>query len=210
MVRYIGSIISGLLASLLIIWFASFLVREPADLSPKKPHIITMPRLLEETSYVLPIRHTQDTAWWDTESWIDYCCGCRLPGFPLREPAFTWSGPTANVSLPMHRPTAPERHRVTASSLFEGQWQSVILEARYPRQAEARGLEGEVLIEARLTPDGAVEAATIITPSAVGAFNRVATEVVLEARFDPPVRDGQQVRTMTRRFLIRFRLPAKA
>ena len=80
----------------------------------------------------------------------------------------------------------------------------------YPRLAMTQGHEGDVLVQVRLSPDGTVADVAIIRSGVNRQLDLAAIKAVMEARFDAPIRDGQQVRPMTRRFLIKFRLPAAA
>ncbi len=211
MARYIGSIILGMFVSLTIIWLAAFLVREPASLEPHTPHVIQMPRLLEETIYLFPETETPEDDWWETGPRIECCCICdEYFGPPPQRAPFDRFPVTANILLPLARPNAPSLYSVTARNLLDGHWEPAVIAATYPQRALARELEGDVLVEATLAPDGSVSAATVITPGPNGQFDKAALEAVMAARFSPPMKDGQQVHPMTRRFLIRFRLPATA
>ncbi len=210
MIRYIGSIVSGLLASLAIFWLAAFLVREPAVIKAHQPHTIKMPRILEETVYMFPASAQITPAWWETtDIWCDCCCMCG-GWHNVGDQPFIRPQTKASVLAPSYRPLRPLPVKVTQQSLLANHWQGTVIEVRYPRQAQARGLEGDVLVEVTLDADGSVVDASVIGEAPNGQLGQAALKAVMAARFDAPVRDGQQVHPVIRRFLIRFRLPATA
>jgi|GEM_PF-1607036 len=211
MIRYIGSIVSGLLASLATFWLAAFLVRDPAEFAPRQPHRITMPRFQDETPYTFPARLKDTPQWWDTtETWCECCCMCDGGWIGIEAQPFSRPQAEASILAPSHRPSSPIPLKVTQKSLVANHWQAAVIEVRYPRQAQARGLEGDVLVEVTLAADGSVADASVIGQAPNGQLEQAALEAMMAARFTPPVHDGQQVRPNTHRFLVRFRLPASA
>lgn len=211
MIRYIGSVVSGLLVSLAIFWLAAFLVRDPGEIAAHQPHRIKMYRFLDETAYAFPAGQQATPAWWETtDIWCDCCCMCGGGWVSVEDQPYIRPLAQASLLAPAHRPLRPLPLKVTQQSLLDNHWHAAVIDVRYPRQAQARGLEADVLVEVTLAADGSVTDAIVIGGAPNGQLERAALKAVMAARFDAPVRDGQQVRPMTRRFLIRFRLPASA
>lgn len=211
MIRYIGSIVSGLLVSLAIFWLAAFLVHEPEEIAAHQPHRIDMPRILDDTAYTFPARLKATPSWWETtDIWCECCCMCGGPWINPQHQSFTRAEAKASILVPSHRPPRLTPVMVTRQSLVANHWQATVIEVRYPRQAQARGLEGNVLMEVTLAADGSVVAASVIGQGSTGQLEQAALKAVMASRFNAPVRNGQQVHPMTRRILIRFRLPTSA
>ena len=63
----------------------------------------------------------------------------------------------------------------------------------YPAEAEARGIEGRVVVQLVVSAEGAVEQAGILE-SAHPALDAAALDAVLATRFEPARHDGRAVR----------------
>jgi protein TonB len=76
---------------------------------------------------------------------------------------------------------------------------------RYPPRAEARGIEGWVLLEITVTPAGTVSDAKVVDASPKEIFDQAALEAIRRWRFKPAFREG---RTVAQRatLKLRFRL----
>ncbi|WP_286830276.1 MULTISPECIES: energy transducer TonB [Kordiimonas] len=108
------------------------------------------------------------------------------------------------------RPDKAKPIDIVLNDLLASHIEPTVIDITYPRLAMTQGHEGDVLVQVRLSPDGTVADVAIIRSGVNRQLDLAAIKAVMEARFDAPIRDGQQVRPMTRRFLIKFRLPAAA
>ena len=61
----------------------------------------------------------------------------------------------------------------------------------YPRRAQARGIEGFVIVEFTVTKTGAVRDAEVVIAEPENIFNRAALEAVLKFKYKPRVVDGE-------------------
>lgn len=62
---------------------------------------------------------------------------------------------------------------------------------RYPERALSRGIEGWVLVQFNVTPDGEVVQAEIIDGEPPGMFDRAAIRAVQNWKYQPKIVDGQ-------------------
>lgn len=62
--------------------------------------------------------------------------------------------------------------------------------AVYPRRAQARGIEGFVVVEFVVTKTGAVKNAVVVSASPEGVFERAALDAVVKFKYKPRVVDG--------------------
>ena len=62
--------------------------------------------------------------------------------------------------------------------------------AVYPRRAQARGIEGFVVVEFTVTKTGAVTSPTVVHAEPEGVFERAALDAVVKFKYKPRVVDG--------------------
>ena len=62
--------------------------------------------------------------------------------------------------------------------------------AVYPRRAQARGIEGYVVVEFTVTKTGAVTSPVVIQAEPAGVFDRAALDAVVKFKYKPRVVDG--------------------
>jgi TonB family protein len=79
-------------------------------------------------------------------------------------------------------------------------------EAEYPAQARALGVEGEVVLELEIDPDGAVMSSRVVKPAGHG-FDEAAQAASLKFRF-LPARRGDKAVAARIRYLYTFKLSA--
>lgn len=66
---------------------------------------------------------------------------------------------------------------------------------QYPRQALRDGIEGEVVLEITVSPDGSVKDARVKSAKPRGVFESAAVAAAYKGRFRPKVEDGKPVET---------------
>lgn len=71
----------------------------------------------------------------------------------------------------------------------------------YPPQARMRRIEGEVLVEFVVTPDGGVGAAEVVYAQPPDVFNQTALQTIQRWRFEPGLKDGTPVPVRVRQKL---------
>jgi protein TonB len=100
-------------------------------------------------------------------------------------------GDSPAVSLPPAAPPTPaNRPDGTVFSISDGPLVAIVrVQPVYPVVAEARGLEGWVLVEFDVNTDGSVTNAFVVESSS-GLFEKAALNAVYRFRFKPRVVDG--------------------
>lgn len=76
----------------------------------------------------------------------------------------------------------------------------------YPQRAQARGIEGYVLLEFVVTTSGAVRDPVVVEAKPPGVFNRSAIEAALKFKYRPRVANGERLEVSGVRNLIQFQL----
>ena len=76
----------------------------------------------------------------------------------------------------------------------------------YPATAKADGIEGDVVVEYRVTEDGAVTDARVVTAEPPGVFDEAALTAIRRFRYRPRQEAGVPVAVPSVRSTIRFRL----
>lgn len=76
---------------------------------------------------------------------------------------------------------------------------------QYPREAARDGVQGSVLFELVVNPDGTVKQARIIKAEPRGYFERAATGVIYKWKFKPKMEDGKPVESKAT-YLMEFKL----
>lgn len=96
---------------------------------------------------------------------------------------------------------------VTALRMTDGPLVAIVrVQPVYPAAAEARGLEGWVLVQFEVLPDGRVANAFIVESSS-HVFEKAALTAAYRFRFKPRVVDGEPVTTSGLQNLFRFEMP---
>jgi len=98
--------------------------------------------------------------------------------------SFVWLVGSASLASAQEAP--PAAPVITPPRLVE------FVEASYPPQAEAEGLEGRVLVAITIAADGAVTDVQVVRPAGSG-FDEAAVDAVRRFRFEPARRDGAPV-----------------
>jgi protein TonB len=121
-------------------------------------------------------------------------------------PADSRGGDTI-ISLPPTAPPAPsDRHGGTVFRINDGPPVAIVrVQPVYPFVAETRGLEGWVLVEFDVRPDGGVANAFIVESSSK-IFEKAALSAAYRFRFKPRVVDGVPQLTAGVQNLFRFEI----
>ncbi|MGE3609550.1 MAG: energy transducer TonB [Bacteriovoracaceae bacterium] len=68
-----------------------------------------------------------------------------------------------------------------------------VVDPAYPRSAQARGIEGHVIIEVQISERGEVTEAHIISAEPQGIFDQVAIEAIKKWSFEPGIENGKTI-----------------
>lgn len=76
----------------------------------------------------------------------------------------------------------------------------------YPRRAQERGIEGDVLLEFTVTKAGTVRDPVVIGAQPANIFDQAAIQAALKFKYKPRVVDGEPIDVRGVRNIIRFRI----
>jgi len=85
----------------------------------------------------------------------------------------------------------------------------VRIQPQYPRQAARDGIEGSVLFEITINPDGTVKSARVLKANPRNVFESAAMNAILKWKFKPKLVDGKGVESKGTQ-LMEFKLEAEA
>ena len=80
----------------------------------------------------------------------------------------------------------------------------------YPPAAKAQGIEGEVVVQYDVNPDGTVAAVAVLSADPAGVFDAAATALVRSFRFRPARFEGRVVASLEQTSTVRFKLDDSA
>ncbi len=80
----------------------------------------------------------------------------------------------------------------------------------YPAAAKAQGVEGEVVVQYDVNPDGTVTAVAVLSADPPGVFDAAATALVRSFRFRPARLEGRVVASLEQTSTVRFKLDDSA
>jgi len=136
------------------------------------------------------------------------------PKLPPQPPAIEVSVSTplvlASPAIQLSPVVVPSSIRLMGAPTIEGislpaQQQDVIplvrIEPRYPRRAMRRKIEGYVVMEFAIRPDGSVENTKVIEAQPAGVFEEAAERAILRWKFKPKLVDGNPVTQIGRQRL---------
>ncbi|MGM0525165.1 MAG: energy transducer TonB [Pseudomonadota bacterium] len=76
----------------------------------------------------------------------------------------------------------------------DGEYLPIVkVQATYPRRAMQRGIEGYVVVEFTVTPQGSVRDPVVVQAEPEGVFEQSALDAVLKFKYKPRVIDGEPV-----------------
>lgn len=127
---------------------------------------------------------------------------------PLPPRPLTDYGDDLSISRASPPPPAPAGSRaVTALRMTDGPLVAIVrVQPAYPAVAEARGLEGWVLVQFDVLPDGRVANAFVVDSSS-HLFEKAALNATYRFRYKPRVVDGEPAATTGIQNLFRFEMP---
>jgi len=82
----------------------------------------------------------------------------------------------------------------------------VRISPEYPRRAAERGIEGYVIVELTVTPDGTTRDISVVEADPQGYFDRAAIRAAEKFKYKPKVVNGQPVTVEGVRYLFTFEL----
>jgi len=82
----------------------------------------------------------------------------------------------------------------------------VRIQPQYPRRAAERGIEGYVVVELTVTPQGTTQDVQVIEADPQGYFERAATRAAEKFKYKPKVVNGQPVSVQGVQYVFTFRL----
>lgn len=123
---------------------------------------------------------------------------------PLHRPAPDFGRPIAFTSLRLSEPAPSEP---VAEAIAETKPIEIHNPPpRYPRLARRRGLEGEVVVEVTILPDGTCADVKVVEHAGVGSFADAALDALRKWKFRPATRDGDPIAFIQRvRFIFRLK-----
>lgn len=127
---------------------------------------------------------------------------------PLPPRLLDESGDGWAIATKMPPPPAPlGLHAMTAIRMSDGPLVAIVrVQPVYPTSAEARGLEGWVLVQFNVLPDGRVADAHVVESSS-RVFEKAALNAAFRFRFKPQIVNGEPVLTRGIQNLFRFEMP---
>lgn len=193
--RYTSAIVTGSLTTFgLFFLMQALIAMQPGAASePREPWILNVVR----------VKQPEELKTMEFEP-IDKALKDPPPVAP--RPVDSQGGDTV-ISLPPIAPPLPaDRRSGTVFRINDGPPIAIVrVQPVYPAVAEARGLEGWVLVEFDVQPDGGVANAFIVE-SSNRIFEKAALRATYRFRFKPRVVDGVPQRTVGVQNLFRFEI----
>ena len=125
------------------------------------------------------------------------------PNMPLPE-VDVEDGGTAPVFDP---PGAVDVEPTPKGNFPDGEYLPIAqVEPTYPRRALQRGIEGYVVMELTVTPNGTVRDVVVIESDPKGVFEKAAIDAALKNKYKPRIVDGQPITVTGVRYRITFEL----
>lgn len=127
---------------------------------------------------------------------------------PLPQRLVDESGDGWAIATKMPPPPTPQgSHAVTAIRMSDGPLVAIVrVQPVYPTSAEVRGLEGWVLVQFNVLPDGRVADAHVVESSS-RVFEKAALSAASRFRFKPQIVNGEAVLVRGIQNLFRFEMP---
>ncbi len=97
--------------------------------------------------------------------------------------------------------------RVDLGAATEGDYLPLVrISPEYPPRAAERGIEGYVIVELTVTPDGTTKDVKVVEADPPGYFERAAIRAAQKFRYKPRVVNGQAVEVRGVRYMFTFKL----
>ena len=183
-VRYVIAGAMALSMTFVLLWGMQMLIAGGNNVmtEPVKGNVLDFIRLKKDESVVKKERKVQKPA------------KPKEPPPPMATPPMQQSNP--NVSAAKNNFGAEIQADTALSGGLnldsnDGDYLPIVkVAAVYPRRAQARGIEGFVVVEFTVTKTGAVTSPTVIHAEPEGVFDRAALDAVVKFKYKPRVVDG--------------------
>ena len=183
-VRYVIAGAMALSMTFVLLWGMQKLIAGGNDVmtAPVKGNVLDFIRLKKDESVVKKERKVQKPA------------KPKEPPPPMTTPPMQQSNPNATAAK---NSFAAEIQANTGLSgglnldSNDGDYLPIVkVAAVYPRRAQARGIEGFVVVEFTVTKTGAVTSPVVVQAEPEGVFERAALDAVVKFKYKPRVVDG--------------------
>lgn len=182
--RYAGALGLAVIVTIFLLWSMQALITggQNALTEPPRGNVLDFIRLKEEQTLVKKERKPQKPA------------KPKTPPPAMQAPQMQQANPNANaVSTSFSADIQTDTGLSGGLNLEagDGDYLPIVKVAPiYPRRAQARGIEGYVIVEFVVTKSGAVRDAFVVEASPEGIFDRAALDAALKFKYKPRVVDG--------------------
>jgi len=182
--RYLLGLVLAVVTTVGLLWGMQALIAGGSDVmsEPPRGNVLDFIRLKKEEQMVQKERKPQKPA------------KPKTPPPPMVQPQMAQANPNAQaISSSFSADISLDGGLSGGLSLDsgDGDYLPIVKVAPiYPRRAQARGIEGFVIVEFIVTKTGAVRDAVVVTAEPENIFNRAALDAVLKFKYKPRVVDG--------------------
>lgn len=183
-VRYVIAGVLALSMTFLLFWGMQNLIAGGNDVmsEPVKGNVLDFIRLKKDESVVKKERKVQKPA------------KPKEPPPPMTTPPMQQSNPNANATKSSFAADIQADIGLSGGLNLDsgdGDYLPIVkVAAVYPRRAQARGIEGYVIVEFTVTKTGAVTNPVVVQAEPEGVFDRAALDAVVKFKYKPRVVDG--------------------
>ncbi|GAA0820960.1 hypothetical protein GCM10009111_27220 [Colwellia asteriadis] len=181
-------VIAGALAlvmTFILLWGMQKLIAggENAMTDPVKGNVLDFIRLKKDDAIVKKERKPQKPA------------KPKEPPPPMNTPPMPQANPNANVAKSSFAADIQADNGLSGGLSLDtndGDYLPIVkVAAVYPRRAQARGLEGFVIVEFTVSKTGSVNSPVVVKAEPEGVFERAALDAVMKFKYKPRVVDGE-------------------
>jgi len=183
-VRYVIAGVLALSMTFLLFWGMQKLIAGGNDVmsEPVKGNVLDFIRLKKDESVVKKERKVQKPA------------KPKEPPPPMNTPPMQQSNPNASATKNSFAADIQADTGLSGGLNLDsgdGDYLPIVkVAAVYPRRAQARGIEGYVVVEFTVTKTGAVTSPVVVQAEPEGVFERAALDAVVKFKYKPRVVDG--------------------
>lgn len=184
-VRYVIAGALALSMTFLLFWGMQKLIAGGNEVmsEPVKGNVLDFIRLKKDESVVKKERQVQKPA------------KPKDPPPPMTAPPMQQSNPNANATKNSFAADIQAEGGLSGGLSLDsgdGDYLPIVkVAAVYPRRAQARGIEGYVVVEFTVTKTGAVTNPMVVQAEPEGVFDRAALDAVVKFKYKPRVVDGE-------------------
>lgn len=125
-------------------------------------------------------------------------------------PKLEWPEDTVDedgVGVPFDPPDSVIVEPTRDGGFHDGEYLPIVqVEPVYPRRAQQRGIEGHVVMQLTVTPNGTVTDVVVIESEPKGVFEKAAVDAALKNKYKPRIVGGQPITVTGVRYRITFEL----